>query len=806
MIQNYWTSAYKNLLKKKGFSFVNILGLAIGMTSALLILTYVAYEYSFDSMHARADHTYRVESTFHEGEVLTDYWATSSFGYGTAMLQNLSGIEDCARVATQYQPEQIVKYGELIYRENNIAYADPSFFRIFDYPLVEGNRETCLSTPRKVVISERIARKYFKGEDPIGKILRFTTGSESLTCEVSGVMKDMPHNVHVRYEFLISFSSLPKWIDDYWYKHECYTYVVLKPGVTPSQIEQPFPAMAEKYKTDEALRNKTWGIRLLPLRDIHLTPQKPYEVENKGNRSAMIALIFAAIAILCIAWINYVNLTVARSMERAREVGLRRVVGATRKQLISQFLFESLVVNLIALVVALGLVEVLFPAFNTLIGKELSFAVWFSMWLGLILVAIFLIGVLLSGYYPALILSAKKPITMLKGKFSHTKSGERTRKVLVVLQYTASMVLLCSTLVVFAQLRFMRNQSLGVRTDQTLVIKFPGYTDDFQTKLRSMKKEIAKLPPVYKVTVSGGIPGEEIGMFLSNRRQDDQLKQNRLYEVLSCDEDYLQAYDLEVVAGRGFSEEYGADKNKLVVNEASVRTLGYTSNEEALGQLILVETVEEPMQIIGVVKNYHQQSLNKSFTPIMFAQSSILPWMKQRYISVVMKNGNPKELVNTVGDIWNRYFIDSSYDYFFLDQYFNQQYKQDEIFGMIMGLFTVLAIFISCLGLWVLVMFSCGTRFREMGIRKVLGASNGNLFYQLGKEFFLLIGIAMLIALPLSWFVMQNWLSHYAFRTDMKVWFFALPVILLFFISLFTIGWQTAKTIYSKPARALRYE
>lgn len=806
MIQNYWTSAYRNLLKKKGFSFVNILGLAIGMTSALLILTYVAYEFSFDTMHAKADRTYRLESTFFEGEVQTDDWATSSFGYGSAVMQNLSGIDDCARVASQYQPEQIVKFGELIYREKGIAYADPAFFRIFDYALKEGNRESCLATPGKVVISERIAKKYFKGEDALGKILRFTSGSETLACEVSAVMNDMPHNVHVRYDFLISFASLPKWLQDYWYKHECYTYVVLKPGVDPARIEEAFPAMAEKYKTEEALRNKTWGVSLQPLADIHLTPQKAYEVESKGNRSAMIALIFAAVAILCIAWINYVNLTVARSMERAREVGLRRVVGATRKQLVSQFLFESLVVNLIALAVAVGLMEALFPAFNSLIGKELNFGIWFHTWLGIVLLGIFLTGVLLSGYYPAVILSAKKPIKMLKGKFAHTKGGERTRKILVILQYTASMVLLCSTLVVFAQLHFMRNQSLGIRTDQTLVIKFPGYTDGLQTKLRSMKKEIAKLPNVYKVTVSGAVPGEEVAMFLSNRRQDDQLKQNRLYEVLTCDEDYLDAYGLEIVAGRGFSEEYGADKNKLVVNEASVRMLEYGSNEEALGQLILVETVGEPMQIIGVVKNYHQQSLNKSYTPIMFAQSSILPWMKQRYISVVMKNGNPKDLVDTVGDIWNRYFIDSSYDYFFLDQYFNQQYKQDEIFGMIMGLFTVLAIFISCLGLWVLVMFSCGTRFREMGIRKVLGASNGNLFYELGKEFFLLIGVAMLIALPLSWFVMQHWLSHYAFRTDMKGWFFALPVVLLFFISLFTIGWQTAKTIYSKPARALRYE
>lgn len=806
MIRNYWTSAYKNLLKKKGFSFVNILGLAIGMTSALLILTYVAYEYSFDTMHAKGDRTYRVESTFHEGEVLTDYWATSSFGYAPAMVQDLSGIEDCARIATQYQPEQIVKYKDLLCRENYIAYAEPSFFRVFDYELKEGDRESCLATPDKVVISERIARKYFKNEEALGKILRFTTGSETIACEVSGVMKDMPHNVHVQYEFIISFSSLPKFLDTYWYKHECYTYVVLQPGVEPAQIENAFPGMAEKYKTEEALKNKIWGVRLLPLTDIHLAPQKAYEVESKGNRSAMLALIFAAIAILCIAWINYVNLTVARSMERAREVGLRRVVGATRKQLISQFLFESFVVNMLALIVAIGLVEAAFPAFNTLIGKDLNFGIWFHTWLGLVLAGIFLIGVFLSGYYPALILSAKKPIKMLKGKFSHTKGGERTRKVLVILQYTASLVLLCSTLVVFAQLRFMRNQALGVKTDQTLVIKFPGYTDNFQTKLRTMKKEIAKLPSVDKVSVSSAVPGDEVAMFLSNRRLDDQMKQNRLYEVLSCDEDYLEAYDLEIVAGRGFSEEYGADQNKLVVNETSVRTLGYSSNEEALGQLILVETVEEPMQIIGVVKDYHQQSLNKAYTPIMFAQSSILPWMKQRYISVVMKNGNPKELVNTVGTIWDKYFIDSSYDYFFLDQYFDQQYKQDEIFGLIMGLFTILAIFISCLGLWVLVMFSCGTRFREMGIRKVLGASNGNLFYQLGKEFFVLIGIALLIALPLSWFTMQSWLSNYAFRTEMKGWFFLVPVILLFFISLFTIGWQTAKTIYSKPARALRYE
>lgn len=806
ILSNYWNSAYKNLSKKKGFSFVNIIGLAVGMASALLILTYVAFEFSYDAMHAKADRTYRVESTFHEGDVLTDYWATSSFGYAPAMNAEISGIEDYTRVASQYQPEQVVKYENLLYRENGIAYADQSFFRVFDFDLIKGDRASVLSKPNQVVITERIAAKYFKNEEPVGKILRFTSGSEVLNCEVVGVMEEMPLNTHVQYNFLISDTSLPKFLQNYWYKHECYTYVVLQKGVEPRQIEEAFVPMSEKYKTDEALRNKIWGVKLQPLTGIHLTPQIAYEVESKGNRSAMIALIFAAIAILCIAWINYVNLTVARSMERAKEVAIRRVVGATRKQLIAQFLFESLLVNSIALVIAIGLVEAVFPAFNAMIGKTMNFTIWLTTWLAAFLPCVFFTGVFLSGYYPALILSAKKPIKMLKGKFSHSKGGERTRKVLVVLQYTASMILLCSTLVVFAQLTFMRSKSLGVKTDQTLVIKFPGYTDDLPMKLRAMKKEIAGLPSVFKVTVSGAVPGDEVAMFLSNRRQNDQTKQNRLYEMLTCDEDYLEAYGLEIIAGRGFSEEYGADDNKLVVNETSVRNLGYTTNEEAIGQQILVETVEEPMQIIGVVKDYHQQSLNKSFTPIMFTAPTLLPWMKQRYISVVMQAGNPSDLVEVVGDVWNKYFIDSSYDYFFLDTYFDRQYKQDEVFGVIMALFTVLAIFISCLGLWVLVMFSCSTRFREMGIRKVLGASNLNLFCELGKEFFTLIGISILIALPMSYLIMDAWLSHYAFRTEMKWWFFAFPVFLLSLISLFTIGWQTAKTILGKPAKALRYE
>lgn len=806
IISNYWNSAWRSLTKKKGFSAINITGLAIGMAAALLILTYVAFEYSYDNMHRNQDRIFRVEARFYENGELTDDWASSSAGYVPAMKRNMAGIEDVTRVGSQYYPEQIVKYNELLYRETGIGYAEANFFNFFDFKLLKGDKNTCLEGPNKVVITERIARKYFKGENPMGKILIFRSNIGEEACEVSGIMEDMPVNSHTRYSMLISYKTLPKWMDEYWYRHEVYSYVLLKSANLKKQVEDAFPEMAEKYKTDEALKNKTWAVQLVNLRDIHLNRQKSYEPEIKGNSSSLLVLICTALAILCIAWINYINMTVARSMERAREIGIRRASGASRRQIVSQFLFEALVTNGIAFILALGIMEALMPAFNNLTGRDLSFSVWITTPLGWLLLLVFAIGVFLSGFYPAMVLSGIRPLKMLKGKFTHTRGATITRKVLVVLQYTASLTLLCGTLIVYAQLQYMRNASLGVRTDQTLVLKFPAKCEGLETKLEAMKKEIALLPSVKAVTVSGAVPGTEVTDFLSIVRENDVTKQTRLLEMLNCDPYFLDAYDLKFVAGRGFSEDFGGDVYNIVLNEAAVRTLGFESPEKALGERLSVETVDQPMQIIGVVNNYHQQSLNKDYTPILFALHDKLSWMKQRYISVVMEDANPRELTKQVETVWNRYFPDSSYDYFFLDQFFDQQYRQDEVFGLIVALFAILAIFISCMGLWVLVMFSCSTRIREMGIRKVLGASKMQLFCELGREFFVLIGIAIVIALPLSWWIMNGWLSYYSFRTDWKIWFFVVPVVLLCVISLLTIAWQTAKTIFSKPARSLRYE
>ena len=321
IISNYWNSAWRSLTKKKGFSAINITGLAIGMAAALLILTYVAFEYSYDNMHRNQDRIFRVEARFYENGELTDDWASSSAGYVPAMKRNMAGIEDVTRVGSQYYPEQIVKYNELLYRETGIGYAEANFFNFFDFKLLKGDKNTCLEGPNKVVITERIARKYFKGENPMGKILIFRSNIGEEACEVSGIMEDMPVNSHTRYSMLISYKTLPEWMDEYWYRHEVYSYVLLKSANLKKQVEDAFPEMAEKYKTDEALKNKTWAVQLVNLRDIHLNRQKSYEPEIKGNSSSLLVLICTALAILCIAWINYINMTVARSMERAREIG-----------------------------------------------------------------------------------------------------------------------------------------------------------------------------------------------------------------------------------------------------------------------------------------------------------------------------------------------------------------------------------------------------------------------------------------------------------------------------------------------------
>lgn len=807
MIGNYLLLTFRNLARHKLFTAVNVISLAVGMAVALLILNYVIFERSYDSMHPDRERLYRVEAQFYEGNTLTDDWATSSYGYGPAMKQNIPGVEQVVRFDIN-NTEQIVRYGDRQYRENSVTSVDPSMFELFGFRLKEGDPLTALEGPNKVVLTPYAAAKYFPGEDPMGKTLRFNSQNGELNCEVTGVLEEMPRNSQIQFDFFISWKTLPKWLDNYWYRHEVYTYARLAPGTDPREVERAFTTMSETYKTEAALKNKTWKVVLNPVEEVHLTPWKQYEREAKGSKSTITTLILVALAILAIAWINYINLTTARSLERAREVGIRKVSGGTRRQLITQFMLESTFINFVALLLAVGLVGLFSPLFNQLIGKQIGFVMLGQPMFWLAAAGTFIVGVVLSGFYPAFIISNVKPSEVLKGKYTHTGKAGLVRKCLVVLQFTASLVLIAGTFTVDRQLAYMRSQPLGIDIQRVFAIKYPGAMKDLPERMEAYKREIKSLKGVKEVATSNAVPGMEVAAFFSNHRTSDATMQNRLYEMLVTDYDFIRTYGLEVVAGRGFGEEFTGDENRMVINEAAARNLGFTTPEEALGQKVTVETREDaPMEIIGVVEDYHQQGLGNAYTPIMMIRESAIPWMSQKFVSVSFSEDAPiSDILREAETKWKRFFIESTFDSFFVDKFYDQQYNADSRFGAVFALFSGLALFIAIVGLWILTLFAANNRRKEMGVRKVFGATGFNLFRNLSSEFMWLVMAAVVIGVPLAWYVMEGWLSGYPFRVGMVWWLFAVPVAVIVAVTLVTVGSRILITLRSNPIRSLKAE
>ncbi|MDE5944065.1 MAG: ABC transporter permease [Rikenella sp.] len=808
MLGNYLLLTFRHLERRQLFTFVTIVSLAIGMAVALLILNYVSFEQSYDTMHPDGDRLYRVESRFYEGNVLTDDWATSSYGYGPAMQQAIPGIERVVRFDIN-NTEQIVRYDDRRYRENGITSVDPTLFEVFGFRLREGDPEHALEGPNKVVITPYAAAKYFPaGEDPIGKTLRFNSLNGELHCEVTGVLDELPRNTHIQFDFFISWETLPRWLDDYWYRHEVYTYVRLAPGVDPRQVEAAFPALAESHKTEEALRNKTWRVVLNPVEEVHLTPQKQYEREAKGSRNAVETLILVAWAILAIAWINYINLATARSLDRAREVGIRKVSGGTRGQLIGQFILESAVVNLIALALACCLVSLCSPWFDRLIGQPIGFVMLHRPLFWIVASGVFVLGVLLSGFYPAFVISNARPVQVLKGRYVHSGRAGTVRKCLVVIQFTAALVLIAGTFTVDRQLAYMRRQPLGMEIRHLFAIRYPGSTEGLHTKMEAYKKELQNLRGVESVSLSGAVPGMEVATFLSNRLTGDPDRQNRLYEMLVTDGDYHSTYGMQVVAGRGFGEEFTGDEDRMVVNEAAVRALGFTAPEEALGQRVTVETREDrPMEIVGVVADYHQQGLGNAYTPIMANRESAIDWLPRRFVSVRFSPDAPiDELLHEAERRWKRFFVDSPFDSFFVDRFYDRQYRAESRFGTVFALFAALALSIAVVGLWVLTLFAANHRRKELGIRKVFGATGLELFHSLSSEFLWLVAAAVAIGVPLAWFVMTDWLRHYPFRIGMSWWLLAVPAAAIAAIALATVSGRVWMTLRANPLNALKNE
>ena len=800
---DYLSQVIKSQRARKSLSVINILGLSVCISAALLILLYVRFELSYDSFHD-GDRIYRVESRLYEGKALTDNWATTAFGHGPVMSREIPGIEKFVRLTAQDR-EQVVTYQDKQFAEERYCFTEPAFFELFNFPIKRGEKTGQLVRPNTVVLTENAARRYFGEAEPLGKILTFRTATAEQYFEVTGVIDRMPANSHLQYDFLLSYSTIPKERQDIWYVHGVYTYVRLEPGKNPQEIADAFAAISDKYKT-AALKHKDWRVELIPLKEIHLTPQKSYEKETKGSRTAVYILSVMAVALLLIGWVNALNLMVARFLERGKEFGVRKAFGDSRKQMLFQGLLEAGIVNTLAAGIALGWLEVLLPVVYSRAAYDFGANTLLLPGFWVAVLSIIALGTLFTGLYPSYLLTRIRPADIMRGKLLHSRKGNKMRKVLIIVQFVASFILITGTFVVVAQVRYMENETASAAMKQIVVLKYPSFTDELSAKMESFKKQLKQKTYIRQVTVSGAVPGVEVANYFTNRPYGSDQSEVKLIQMFAVDYDYLPTYSPDMVCGRAFSEEYGDELNKVVLNEEAVRLLGFPSNEAALGRQLAMEVVEEPLQVIGVVRNYHQQSLAVPYKPIIFFIKERVPFIGTPYISIRMDGTADAARLAEIEQVYRDFFPTSLFSYFYLDDFNRNQYKEDRNFGWMFAGSALLAVFVACLGLWTVTLFSTLSRVKEIGIRKVLGAGKASLFVVLTRELLLLTVIASVIGVPVSAFLMNNWLEGYAFHIGLPWWSYAVAFVLLMCIAFGTVARQVWRIIRLKPMYILRSE
>ncbi|TLV01017.1 ABC transporter permease [Dyadobacter luticola] len=822
MFKNYFKIARRNLWRNKAFSAINILGLALGMAACFFVFQYVYFEKSYDRFNKNAQNIYRVPISYSGSFANVPKTAANHPAVGPAMKKDFPEVLDYTRLVnvSLFMNASTMTYqsgkGEpRTFNEGNIYIADASFFNVFSYPLAAGDRKTCLTAKNTMVVSEATAKKYFGTQDPIGKVIQL---NGIMPFKVTGVFKDIPENSHIKFDMLISFETVGHdWGLDMWTWPEFYNYVVLAPNTDVKKLEAKFPAFIEKYlgKTQRELNFKS-SFDLQPITDIHLKSNLLKEAEANGSEKEIYFLGIIGAFILFIAWINYVNLSTAKSIERAKEVGLRKVVGAIKNQLVSQFLLESLIINIIALFIATGIILAFVPVFNSFIGKDIS-AGFFSTGLGseptfwLSVLGVFCAGALLVGAYPAFVLSSYLPAKVLKGLIIQSRSGISLRRVLVSFQFALSIILIAATFVVVKQFNYMRNGNLGYKKDQVLVVKAPVIADTtIFTKYDYFKSEIHQETSVTNATATSDIPGNMIRYRNSVRRANQDKQHNFTTYLMEIDEHFVPTYHIEMAAGQNFdamdqSKMDSAGVSNVMVNEEVVTALGYKNAAEAIDKDIKFTLGQYDLscKIVGVVKNFHQRSLKEKFDPILFYYPTRTEW---KYISVNVKGANAAKSIANVEKLYKKAFPGNPFEYFFLDEYFNRQYQADSRLANVFGLFSVLAVIVACMGLLGLSSFVIRLRTKEIGIRKVLGASVSGLLVLISRDFVKLVCIASLIAIPIIYFTAKSWLDSYAFHMGLGISVFLVPPILLLTLTLLTICVQSLKTALMNPVRSLRSE
>jgi putative ABC transport system permease protein len=792
MLAYYFTIALRSFRRHRIFSLINLLGLALGMAAALLIFLYVRFERSYDGFHSKKDRIYRVVTDDQTPTELRKESHTAA-GIGPIIKSDLPGVEDYVRI---WPVTRGISVGTTKLQEEHSVYADASFLTMFDFPLLKGDPKTALIHPNTAVLSETAARKYFGAVDPMGKSMLLTDAKVLLT--VTGVMKDIPGNSHIQADVVVSMPTLLEPSPDYlqlWGMLVCYTYVSLKPGASAQHLQAQFPGLMKKYVGKAMERSKElFSLSLEPLQDVYL--HSPREAPVKGRALNVTVLSIIAGFILLIAGINFVNLTTARAVERAREVGVRKVMGSARGQLMLQFLTESVLQCLFAGVLAFMLASVCLPLFNTLAGKVVSDGLLQNRQAAAWLFTAALVTGIAAGFYPALVLSGSRPVSMLKEHYSGSRNGVFLRQLLVVVQFTLSIVLIAGTVIVYSQLHFMRSQRLGFDKEQELVINY--HHDE---RAGVFRDELAKIPHVLSTTFSSYVPGQRPDINSTEIENARGQMQEASIPALRVEFNFVKHYKLEIVAGRDFDPGLPTDSsNALLINEAAAAAFGYTSPADAVGKRY---SQHGDGRIIGVVKNFHIRGLEEAIEPMTLRAG---PYWQMEMMTVKIATADVPATMDAIRKAWDRALPEKPLSYYFLDEAFNNLYRGEMQFGRLALCFAVLAILISCLGLFGLAAYSTVQRRREMAIRKVLGADVRTIFRLLSGGFLKPVCLALLIGTPMAWMAMHAWLEHFAYRTSIGWWVFGLTGGIAIVITLATVTYHVVQAALANPVDDLREE
>ena len=793
MLKNYLSLAFKNFRKQKMFSLINILGLTVGITCCMLIFLFIMNEFSYDKFHKNGKNIYRVYRVGNtNGEHRAIPWVSPP--YAKALLTD---YPDAVQQTLRVMPDNdLVTYKNVSFNEKKIYLVDSNFFTFFSFRLLKGNPATVLNDPLSIVMTASAARKYFGNEDPIGKVVDF---NKKMQLKVTGIAEDVPVNSHLDFDMVVPTSN---WRNEPWFNqwpnNGLFVYLQLNPAVHPDQLQKQFPAFMDKY-LGKFYRENGFKMDLImkPLNGIYFEGENPFDDVKHGSKKMVYIFMSIAVLILVIACINFMNLATARATDRSKEVGLRKVLGAVRRQLTLQFIFESFLFATIASVLALLLLQAIMPAYSGFLGYKLP-SYWNNPWSYIFIAGVIITVGILAGSYPALLLSSFSPIESLKGKLNVGKQGAFFRKALVVFQFGISVLLIISVTVVMKQMHYVRNTDLGFNKQQTMIVRLDNGT--IWNKKIEFKHQLEADPAIASVSVMTGEPGgfHDTYGFEAEAKPGEKLNLNTEF----ADFEYAKTLGLKVIAGRDFSPQYPTDSTQsVIINHAAANLLGYTP-QQAIGKWIKSTADSNRRTIVGVVEDYHYASLKQTIGPLVISTKKD----DRRLALIKLNTSQLKQATERIKKIYSNNAPDFPFEYSFLDERFDQLYKAEIKQESLLSVFSVIAICIACLGLFGLASYTALKRTKEIGVRKVLGSSVENIVLLLSKDLLKPVLLGTIIAVPVGYYAMQKWLEGFAYRVSVHWWFFAMAAMIAVLIALITVSVQAIKAALANPVKSLRTE